>query len=64
LMQLQFSIDKTSTTAEADRLSPRVSAWEVVKRVYREEGILSFWRGEIIIFIYKCRCTNRSCLFG
>jgi hypothetical protein len=51
LMQLQFSIDKTPTTVEGNRSSPMVSAWEVVKRVYREEGILSFWRGERTIYM-------------
>jgi len=45
LMQLQFSIDP-SRKNKVECAPSRTSAWEVVKRVYREEGVLSFWRGE------------------
>jgi solute carrier family 25 (adenine nucleotide translocator) protein 4/5/6/31 len=48
LMQLQFSIDKPSRNGQEKYVPSRTSAWEVVKRVYREEGVLSFWRGEIV----------------
>lgn len=57
LMQLQFSIDKpknkgaaTSAAGNKTLLSSRggnYGAWEVTKQVYREQGILAFWRGEI-----------------
>eukprot|EP00986_Skeletonema_menzelii_P015397 scaffold11695_cov131-Skeletonema_menzelii.AAC.2 len=50
LMQLQFSIDKTSTNklnttngAAAD--GRRLGAFEVAKRVYERQGIVAFWRG-------------------
>ncbi|KAL3764169.1 hypothetical protein ACHAWU_003981 [Discostella pseudostelligera] len=57
LMQLQFSIDNKSKTSIVGNLSKngdaylssgkrrRCSAWEVTKQVYREQGILAFWRG-------------------
>ena len=60
LMQLQFSIDKkmntniggTSSTNMDTSLSAgrrsRFGAWEVTKQVYREQGILAFWRGETL----------------
>ncbi|KAL7477073.1 hypothetical protein ACHAW6_002885 [Cyclotella cf. meneghiniana] len=44
LMQLQFSIDR-SPRCMKECVPPRTSAWAVMKRVYQEEGILSFWRG-------------------
>lgn len=47
LMQLQFSIDRSPRSMK-ERVPTRTSAWEVMKRVYREEGILSFWRGECV----------------
>jgi solute carrier family 25 (adenine nucleotide translocator) protein 4/5/6/31 len=57
LMQLQFSIDnnaitggKTSTanadTALLSGMKRRCGAWGVAKRVYKEQGVLAFWRGE------------------
>ena len=53
LMQLQFSLDRVNGSLE-ERVSSRTSAWEVVNTVYREEGLLSFWRGEkIVIAIIK-----------
>lgn len=64
LMQLQFSIDDNTikggktTPANVDTalLSGRrrkCGAWEVAKRVYREQGILAFWRGESADFFGK-----------
>ena len=47
LMQLQFSIDNKSS-----RGGERCSAWAVTKQVYREQGILAFWRGEYCIILY------------
>ena len=56
LMQLQFSIDdkaKTNVGSSSSTSTPRrrpttsFGAWDVTKKVYREEGILAFWRGEI-----------------
>eukprot|EP00956_Cyclotella_meneghiniana_P032571 scaffold90161_cov73-Cyclotella_meneghiniana.AAC.3 len=48
LMQLQFSLHRVNAGLE-ERVPSRTSAWDVAKRVYREEGLLSFWRGENII---------------
>ena len=45
LMQLQFSIDNKSRGGGAPT-ARRCSAWAVTKQVYREQGILAFWRGE------------------
>ena len=45
LMQLQFSIDNKNRGGGARRCS----AWAVTKQVYREQGILAFWRGEYYI---------------
>lgn len=61
LMQLQFSIEKTSTTSnknvavnngiDAAALSKnntterRLGAFEVAKKVYDRQGLLAFWRG-------------------
>ena len=46
LMQLQFSIDNKSRGGGAPT-ARRCSAWAVTKQVYREQGILAFWRGEL-----------------
>ena len=63
LMQLQFSIVKnksitnsggTSSTIVGDTnymssgRKRRCGAWDVTKQVYREQGILAFWRGEML----------------
>lgn len=53
LMQLQFSIDKSAKNNSEKYVPSRTSAWEVVKRVYREEGILSFWRGKGLEMTYS-----------
>ncbi|KAL9183560.1 hypothetical protein ACHAXT_004416 [Thalassiosira profunda] len=46
LMQLQFSIDKDCLKNGGKASSAgKHGAWEVTKRVYREEGLLAFWRG-------------------
>ena len=57
LMQLQFSIDKTTTnklnaTNDAARISTspsadgrRLGAFEVAKKVYERQGLVAFWRG-------------------
>ncbi|KAL7530663.1 hypothetical protein ACHAWF_003467 [Thalassiosira exigua] len=48
LMQLQFSIDEKSTKNRGTSKSTgtrKLGAWEVTRTVYREQGILAFWRG-------------------
>eukprot|EP00581_Thalassiosira_minuscula_P027992 CAMPEP_0183750338 /NCGR_PEP_ID=MMETSP0739-20130205/1007_1 /TAXON_ID=385413 /ORGANISM="Thalassiosira miniscula, Strain CCMP1093" /LENGTH=402 /DNA_ID=CAMNT_0025986337 /DNA_START=1 /DNA_END=1209 /DNA_ORIENTATION=+ len=49
LMQLRFSIDSSSKKKDGGAVSSaerrKRGAWEVTKRVYREQGILAFWRG-------------------
>ena len=52
LMQLQFSIDNKSRGGGARRCS----AWAVTKQVYREQGILAFWRGEYYIINIVLSC--------
>lgn len=66
LMQLQFSIDNKVKTNSGGHLSTngdanlssgkrrRCGAWEVTKQVYREQGILAFWRGEMRWSNLKC----------
>ncbi len=67
LMQLQFSIDNNTIkggttspesvdTALLSGMRRRSGAWEVAKRVYREQGILAFWRGESADF--SCEVPN------
>ena len=57
-MQLQFSIDKSSVSKGKVNTSSggvggtrSLGAWEVANRVYREQGVLAFWRGERIVLI-------------
>eukprot|EP00584_Thalassiosira_punctigera_P020231 CAMPEP_0172551568 /NCGR_PEP_ID=MMETSP1067-20121228/40079_1 /TAXON_ID=265564 ORGANISM="Thalassiosira punctigera, Strain Tpunct2005C2" /NCGR_SAMPLE_ID=MMETSP1067 /ASSEMBLY_ACC=CAM_ASM_000444 /LENGTH=359 /DNA_ID=CAMNT_0013339373 /DNA_START=149 /DNA_END=1225 /DNA_ORIENTATION=- len=56
LMQLQFSIENssknggrtssaTAQTPSTERSTKKYGAWEFAKIVYREQGILAFWRG-------------------
>ena len=57
LMQLQFSIEKTSTAAVNNGIDTtavmsknntterRLGAFEVAKKVYDRQGLLAFWRG-------------------
>ena len=60
LMQLQFSIVKSSkqnggTTSSVTGHTAsstgrnKYGAYEVAKRVYREQGILAFWRGKKVM---------------
>jgi hypothetical protein len=79
LMQLQFSIDnntiKGGTTSPANvdtallsGMRRRCGAWEVANRVYQEQGILAFWRGEGADFSCEVskwiirQCFDFSCL--
>jgi hypothetical protein len=65
LMQLRFSIDnnaitggKTSTanadTALLSGMKRTCGAWGVAKRVYNEQGLLAFWRGERADILVYC----------
>ena len=71
LMQLQFSIDKKSKTNNGGTSSRIIGdttyylssgrrrvcgAWDVTKQVYREQGILAFWRGEMLGWNSSSKC--------
>ena len=56
LMQLQFSIDNKSRGGGGAPTARRCSAWTVTKQVYREQGILAFWRGEYCIICIELWC--------
>ena len=69
LMQLRFSIDnnavtggKTSTanadTALLSGMKRKCGAWGVAKRVYKEQGLLAFWRGESADIYEKVHCAS------
>ena len=53
LVQLQFSIDSSGSNKNGKNASlsagrikhQHLGAWEVTKRVYKEQGLLAFWRG-------------------
>lgn len=55
LMQLQSSVEKcassptTGSHTEKSRGMGKYGAWQVARRVYKEQGLFAFWRG-----MYNC----------
>lgn len=76
LMQLRFSIDnglgwngymypsvsgRATYTSSAGRSKYKYDAWEVARLVYRDQGILAFWRGKSY-FTVKCTSQCPTCI--
>jgi len=80
LMQLQFSIENssknggrtssaTAQTPSTERSTKKYGAWEFAKIVYREQGILAFWRGKALAVVGKIDEVHHMlcymlCFFG
>lgn len=50
-----------AVSSDAVSVGTRLNAWEVAQRVYREQGVLAFWRGEKTVADHRlCFCMELS----
>ena len=52
-----------AVSSDAVSVGTRLNAWEVAQRVYREQGVLAFWRGEKTVADHRLCCCMEPSFF-